>query len=147
VWIGKLLALLTVKRNETREVGKRPGPSKTEEFALVQYLDICEEEPDAVEDHLKCTKLRWAQSFDEKEKEKRGERWAKKGEPLRYFAVIDAATIRGVVHIVRGDYGLQKSNTHGFQGDRLWTKQWFYLNRFKLQRGGAKLSMSAEEKP
>ena len=136
VWIAKVLAILSVRRNPLTEVGVMTRTSTVSEVALVQYFDVCEENADEIEEHLGCTKLRWSQY---------GCPVADKADIRRYFDILDVSTIRGLVHVVRGDYGLGISETHSCEGDRHWTKQWFYINRFKLERRGAK--MFIDEQP
>ena len=99
--------------------------------ALVQYMDVCQEEGDEVDNALGCAKLRWSQEDDGDDVEEGVDR-------MRcMYDVVDVETIRGLVHLVRGDYGLGKTMTHKCEGDRHWSKRWFYVNRFKLERRGA----------
>ena len=132
VWIAKVLAFLTVRR---RPAGKRMGAkSTTQEVALVQYFDTCAEPYDDVDKALNCTKLKWAREDDERD--------MMKG-PRGYYDVVDISTIRGFVHVVRGDYALEKTRSYACQGDRHWFKSWFYINRFKLAPSGGKLTTDA----
>jgi len=106
---------------------------------MVQYLDLCQKEPDDVDKALGCARLRWAQEEDCDDMRTGFDK------QRRYFDVLPVETIRGLVHVVRGDYGLGVSRTYSCEGDRHWTKVWFYLNRFKLERRGAKLFMDENE--
>ena len=140
VWIAKVLAVLRVTRREAEEVGSVPRRPTASEHVLVQYMTVCEEPPDEVDKALGCTKLRWAEEFDDDDIDKKNfdrTRW--------HFDVLPVETIRSLVHVVRGDYGLGKSQTYACQGDRHWTKKWFYLNRFKLDRRGATHLMKERE--
>lgn len=102
----------------------------------MQYMNVCEQQPDEIDNILGCTRLTWAQEFDDDDVGK------KHLDPShRHFDVVDFGTIRGVVHIVRGDYGLSTSRKYKCEGDRHWSKVWFYLNRFKLEKERAKYFM------
>jgi len=128
VWIAKILAFVSHKRM-----------GEVSDKALVQYLDVCNEKKDDVDKALGCAKLRWHQVKDKKD--------MKEGydEKLAWYGVVDVATIRGLVHVVRGDYGLGNTETYKCEGDRHWTKRWFYLNRFKLERRRAGTFIAQDE--
>ena len=130
VWVAKVLAFLSHK-TEGEEVSHK---------ALVQYMDVCHEKKDDVDKALGCVKLRWHQVKDRKD--------MKEGyDTMRaWYGVVDVETIRGLVHVVRGDYGLGNTMTYECEGDRHWTKRWFYVNRFKLERRGAGTFIEQEEK-
>ena len=133
VWIAKVLAFVTVKRRPPKkQIGAK---CTTEERALVQYFDTCDEPEDEVDKALRCTKLKWARECDD-------------GDMMRsatgVYGVVGTAAIRGFVHVIRGDYGLEKTRTYGCAGDRHWFKSWFYINRFKLAPSGTKLSKEAD---
>ena len=133
VWIAKVLAFVTVRRRPLR---KRMGERcTTQEVALVQYFDTCAEPDDEVDKALRCTKLKWARECDDGDL-KRSARGV--------YGVVDTAAIRGFVHVIRGDYGLEKTRTYGCVGDRNWFKSWFYINRFKLAPSGTKLTKDAD---
>ena len=139
VWIAKVLAMFTVRRRVEGAIGVVPGSSTVSEVTMVQYLDLCQKEPDDVDKALGCARLRWAQEEDCDDMRTGFDK------QRRYFDVLPVETIRGLVHVVRGDYGLGVSRTYSCEGDRHWTKVWFYLNRFKLERRGAKLFMDENE--
>ena len=131
VWAAKLLAMLRIRRRPKATPGDPDPPMRVEEKALVQYFDLDQGAPDEVDSALGCPKLRW--SVDES---------STPGRRHRYFDVLNATTIRGLVHVVRGDVGLGSSKTYKCDGDRQWTKHWFYMNRFKLPRRGAGVSVA-----
>ena len=141
VWIAKVLAVLRVTRRDAEEVGSMPRRPRVSEHVLVQYMNVCDKAPDEVDKALGCTKLRWAEEFDNDDIDKKN-----LDRTRRHFDILPVETIRGLVHVVRGDYGLGKSKTYACQGDRHWTKKWFYLNRFKLDRRGASHIMREREK-
>ena len=141
VWIAKVLALLRVTRREAEEVGSIPRRPEVSEHVLVQYMSVCKGPLDDVDKALGCTKLKWAEEIDDDDIAKKN-----LDRTRRHFDVQPVETIRGLVHVVRGDYGLGKSKTYECQGDRHWAKKWFYLNRFKLDRRGASHIMKEREK-
>ena len=133
VWLANVLAFVKVRRKKWGGIGEPAAISVVEEKALVQYLDLCSEEPDKIDATLGCARLRWAQVRDEQDMEENMD-------PMRcVYGLIDVATIRGLVHVVRGDYGLEITKTYKCEGDRHWAETWFYLNRFKLERRGTTL--------
>lgn len=139
VWIAKVLAFLTVRRKRRYGVGLLQAKSILEERALVMYLDVCKKRPDKVDEALGCIRLRWAQEND-----KAG--MGNNMDSMRcVYGLPDAASIRGVVHVLRGDYGLGISNKYKHEGDRHWAETWFYLNKYKLERRGAKLFLEDGE--
>lgn len=138
VYIAKVLAFLSHRRKEVAKAGEMPENEAVYHKALIQYMDICVER-DEVDKALGCAKLRWAQEED-------GEDVEEGVDTMRcMYDVVDVCTIRGLVHVVRGDYGLGKTLTYQCEGDRHWSKCWFYLNRFKLERSGARTFI--EEQP
>ena len=140
VWIAKVLAILKVTRKEADEVGTMPGRATFTEKVLVQYMDVCEESPDEVDKALGCTRLKWAREVYDDDVNT-----GNMDDERRFFDVLDIETVRGLVHVVRGDYGLGATRKYACKGDRKWTKVWFYLNRFKLDRSGATLLVTEKE--
>ena len=137
VSVVKVLAFLTVRRNDEDD---GPGPKKSDkdEVALIQYLDVCQDEPDEIEDALGCVKLKWAQELDD-------DGTGRNMDGMRcHYDVVDVGTLRGVLHVLRGDYGLGESKTYSCEGDRHWADCWFYINRFKIERRGARVFIDAE---
>ena len=141
VWIAKVLALVKVRRNTGGdEIGGVPAKSVVEEKALVIYLDVGAQKADKIDEALGCVRLRWA-----KERDRQGLK--SNHDTMRcVYGIVDVATIRGVVHVVRGDYGLGITKSYSCEGDRPWAETWFYLNRFKLERRGAKLFLQDGKK-
>ena len=139
VWVAKVLAFLTHKASAPVGPGQMPGKSRETRLALVQYMDVCQEKRDDVDKTLGCAKLRWSREEDDEEYEDIADR-------MRcVYDVVDVSTIRGLVHVVRGDYGLGCTKTYECEGDRHWSKCWFYVNRFKLERRRAGVTL--EETP
>jgi len=133
VWIANVLALLKVRRKAEDEAGDVPKKCAVEEKALVLYLELCNEKSDKIDAALSCAKLKWAQVRDDED-------WGENLDSMRcVYGVVDVGSIRGLVHVLRGDYGLGISKTYKCDGDRHWADCWFYLNRFKLDRRGSKL--------
>ena len=138
VYIAKVLAFLSHRSKEVAKPGEMPGNEPVIQKALIQYMDICQKR-DEVDKALGCAKLRWAQEDD-------GEDVEEGVDTMRcMYDVVNVRTIRGLVHVVRGDYGLGKTLTYECEGDRHWSKCWFYLNRFKLERTGARTFVQEDQ--
>ena len=135
VYVAKVLALLTVRRNG-EDV---PEERAREEVALIQYLDVCQDEPDEIEKALGCVKLKWAQEECDEDVDDDMDSM------VCQYDIVDIGTIRGVPHVVRGDYGLGVTETYRCEGDRHWADCWFYMNRFKIERRGARVFMEEKE--
>ena len=139
VHIAKVLAFVTHRRISPARPGNVAGTASARELALVQYMEIAPGQLDDVDKALGCPKLRWAQEDHRRDVEKNVDR-------MRcWYGVEDVATIRGLVHVVRGDYGLGSTKTYKCEGDRHWSKSWFYVNRFKLGRRGAGVFTEEQE--
>ena len=139
VWVAKVLAFVTHKASAPVGPGEVPGKPREARLALVQYMNVCQEKRDDVDKTLGCTKLRWAREDDDEDYEENAD------DMRCVYDVVDVSTIRGLVHVVRGDYGLGCTKTYECEGDRHWSKCWFYVNRFKLGRRHAGVFM--EETP
>ena len=123
VWVAKVLALLTVHSQESDEGVPSIKGTKYREVALLQYFD-CAADLDPVEVALGCVKLRWAQTDISSDD-------LKSDEENTYLDVLPVSTIRGRVHVVRGDYELRNKASNSRAVERPWNEQWFYINRFR----------------
>ena len=139
VWVAKLLALLRVRHGYRRSIGRPPQETTEKEVALIQYYDVVAEGIDPVDETLGCVKLRWAVDLEPRDGplENDGNLNVDTAAGRRFFDVVDIATIRGSVHVLRGDYGLGRTTTYACDGDRNWRDQWFYINRFKTTPSGS----------
>ena len=90
------------------------------ELCFLRYFDIIPLS-DNVDKALGCVKLRWAKTS---EKSAAGE-----GTVKPWYDLQSVATFRGVVHVVRGDYCLER--TRSYKDVSHWADYWFYVNRFK----------------
>ena len=81
----------------------------------MKYFDICVD-LDTVDKALGCIKLRWSTAPEQNE---------------AWYDLQDVRTIRGAVHVIRGDYGLEKVAPFVCMGDRDLRDRWFYVNLFR----------------
>ena len=86
-----------------------------QELVFVKYFDISSN-LDNIDKALGCIKLRWSRAPDTNE---------------AWYDLQEVRTIRGSVHVIRGDYGLEKVAPFVCNGDRDWRDRWFYVNRFR----------------
>ena len=125
LWVGKILMMLRTS-NIHKEPQTEDERNKLEEYVFVQYFEIQELE-DEIDSALDCVRLRWARDEAEDDSRKR------KGnlDPVRkWFDLLPVSSIRGVVHVVRGDYGIEgRCATRGID-EVPWYNQSFYINRF-----------------
>lgn len=105
VWVAKVLGLFRVEIM-----------SEVSEIALVQYFDVVESTSQAMK-ILECVNLRWARAehFNDDDNKSCG----------RWFDIIPAAAIRGVVQVVSVDYAVK-----GINPEKSWEKRTYHINRF-----------------
>ena len=121
IWVGKVLLMLRLRRSEVSKGGDESFQDQIEEEyirhllhisdehilerdlshleivecqVLYQYFDI-QRSQDEIDHALGCVRLRWARD-DENDNLTSARKW---------FDVLPASSIRGVFHVVRGDYG------------------------------------------
>ena len=132
VWISKVMAFVTActsKGTTSRKDSAGEAQAAERELAFIRYFDrIRRTEEDCIDKLLGCVKLKWA--------ERNLGSGQEPSEDLNtaYLDVLPVATIRGLVHVVRGDYELHRTQTFGCKGARPWREQWFYVNRFRHPR-------------
>ena len=118
LYAAKCLMLFHVLRKGEdfrRNATSSSNESKSEnQFVFVQYYDV-EKFRDNVDKTLRCIKLRWARTTE--------------GYP--WYDIIPVGSIRGRVHIVRGDISV---NQYVYNKDPDWKEEFFYINRFKVPR-------------
>jgi hypothetical protein len=101
------------------------------EICLIRYYDrIGPTSLDAIDHVLGCLKLKWSQRQSDEYYDS-----AITGEneialDLAHIDVQNVSTIRGMLHIVRGDYGLHDTQTFS-QFSRVRDNHWFFVNLFK----------------
>ena len=90
--------------------------SQTNELALVQYFDVIRPTSNAMKE-LGCVNLRWArEDYLENEGQEKCARW---------FDVIPASSIRGVVQVVSIDYEVKN-----MVAEKSWYEKTYHINRF-----------------
>ena len=133
VWFGKVLGLFRVRSNGELASGME-STENLEQFAFVQFFDILPLE-DEIEKALGCIRLRWARG-DSYENHNTEDAHLKQEKERKWFTLLPVSTIRGVAHIVRGDYGIGSAGTWKDMEDVPWEDQFFYVNRFEFDSEG-----------
>ena len=122
VWIAKALALFRLYKSNRKEphTTERNKSDSESEFAFVQYFNVVPPrgELDSV---LGCVRLEWAKDQDQENGNVGARKW---------YDLVPIEAVRGVVHVVRGDYGVNGTLLTKDMEDTPWTEQFFYLNRF-----------------
>ena len=123
LWVAKVLALLRVP-NAHLQIDEEVGSN---EYVFVQYFEVvsCEDEIDKA---LGCVKLRWAR--DEEDLHTKGNNPFP--DPGKWFDLLPVSSIRSVVHVVRGDYGVEGRGSTRNVDDVPWHEQFYYINRFNM---------------
>lgn len=99
VWIGKVLALLRVKK---------------EEFAFIQYFDATADTDNCMAT-LQCVNLRISRTDNCDNDRGFG----------KYYGLVPTGSLRGAVHVVRGDHGSPQTLP-----ESEWPDQIYHVNRF-----------------
>lgn len=126
LWVGKVLGLFHIPFGSDPILD--PDGNKVEEFAFLQFYDASPP-TDNIDKALGCIKLVWATA-------QQGSRQALKDVSRSndfvspWFSLLPVTTIRGVVHVVRGDYGKDGLCVVKDMDSVPWHKQVFYINRF-----------------
>lgn len=131
LWFAKVLALFRTNPSSASNTG---STGLEEQMAFVQFFDVTPLE-DEVERSLACIRLIWARgdldNNDEINDADTGKANNEKGR--KWFALLPVSTIRGVVQVVRGDYGIKNRGIGLEMEDISWEKQHFYVNRFQFE--------------
>jgi hypothetical protein len=133
VFVAKVHAFLAIKgcKNNKSSLAFPAGCNDEVEICLIRYYDrIGPTSLDAIDHVLGCVKLKWSQrqSDEYDNSEITGENEI--ALDLAQIDVQDVSTIRGMLRIVRGDYGLHDTQTFS-QFSRVRDNHWFYVNRLK----------------
>ena len=128
VWFAKLLGLFRAERIGAESSGHEETKYK-EQYAFVQFFDVTPLE-DETERALGCVRLMWARGSENCHAEDVG---LEEEKERKWFTLVPASTIRGVTHIVRGDYGIENRCVRKDMEDVSWEHQHFYVNRFQFQ--------------
>jgi hypothetical protein len=128
--VAKVHAFLAIKgcKNNKSSLAFPAGCNDEVEICLIRYYDrIGPTSLDAIDHVLGCVKLKWSQrQYDDSEITGENEIAL----DLAHIDVQDVSTIRGMLHIARGDYGINDTQTYS-QLSRVRDNHWFYVNRFK----------------
>lgn len=124
LWFGKVLGLFRLRHKNTTAIS---NTMEEEEMAFVQFYDVTPLQ-DQVEKSLGCIRLKWSMGdaeenddHDIEDQDKHGTKW---------FTLLPVAAIRGVVHVLRGDYGIDNRGLGLDMEGIPWNQQHFYVNRF-----------------
>lgn len=126
VWFAKILGLFRISSTQSREQGK--------ELAFVQFFDV-EPLQDEIERALGCVRLRWARGDNSESStgDDANQDDANQEIGRKWFSLVPVSTIRGVVHVIRGDYGIENRCLWTDMENVSWEKQHFYVNRFQFE--------------
>jgi hypothetical protein len=94
---------------------------------------------DAVDRALNCVKLRWSVREEEKGVDGRPTAVDDELPPVADIDTQPGSTIRGLLHVVRGDYELRDTKSFSHLNGGCET-HWFYINRFKQPSRNMKYS-------
>lgn len=108
VWVAKVLGIFRIK--------SAIDNLTTEEVAFVQYFDTIKPTSEAMTE-LRCVNLRWAR--EEYDNSSRGEKCT------RWFDIVPASSIRGVVQVVSIDYPIRNISS-----EKPWYEKTYHINRF-----------------
>ena len=129
LWFAKLLGLFRTVSETIDESGR----DREEQWAFVQFFDVTPLK-DEVDKSLGCIRLVWARGDDDTtECREESVRNSTKEKERKWFALLPVSTIRGVVQVVRGDYGIDRRCLGVNMEDVSWEKQHFYVNRFLFE--------------
>lgn len=131
VWFAKVLGLFRCATT-TEESKDQESTKYEDQFAFVQFYDVTPLENNS-ERALGCIRLRWARGSYESHTNDIGSNAERE---RKWFTLLPVSTIRGVVHIVRGDYGIDSRCVWNDMEDVPWMDQHFYVNRFQFETDG-----------
>lgn len=145
VWVAKVLLLFRIHDNSARKHVEYTEENRCNEWAFVQYFNIIPLEDD-IDKTLNCVRLEWARvssandeqplrslnSSPEEEIMNASKKQATttSGSSMKWFDMVPVGSFRGVVHVVRGDYGMSGRGILTDMDDVEWEHQHFYINRF-----------------
>lgn len=133
VWFGKVLGLF--RASSSRQSSSQSISEEYEEqFAFVQFFEV-KLPQDEIDKALGCVRLTWARG-DELIERRNGIGASNEEKERKWFTLLPVSTIRGVVHVVRGDYGIKSKCVWTDMEDVSWEEQHFYVNRFKFETNG-----------
>lgn len=138
VYVAKALAFLAFPPSKTAAVVK--SSEEEVQLALIRYYDRCNaEDLDLIDRTLGCVKMNWStralecdgvQSAGTSEGHDPNPT-EKQDFDLAYLDVQPVSTIRGRLHVVRGDFELSDALSYTSMHLDRWESHWFYINRFK----------------
>ena len=131
LWVGKVLGLfrlLKCRTSESMESGK-----EEHEAAFVQFYEATPP-VDNIDKALGCIRLVWARAH-ENYQQTTGTNDINTQPVSPWYSLIPASSIRGVVHVVRGDYGLNGLGVVKDVDSAPWHEQHFYINKYYFECG------------
>ena len=117
LWVAKVLGLFRVPSSQLINASTGTGVKEITEVAFVQFYEIVSME-DRVDTALGCVKLICVTGEDDNVEgdTTTGRKW---------YSLLPLSCIRGVVHIVRGDYGIQGRGAVNDMDAVPWDKKHF----------------------
>ena len=128
LWVAKILGLFRVRKAVLSESGEGDW-----EMAFVQFFDVVrpDSEIDAV---LGYIKLKWANGRSNEENEEIDNDGEAEGST--WLSLVPVLSVRGIVHVLRGDYVVKGNCIMAEMEDVPWQHQEFYINRFYFEAQG-----------
>lgn len=131
LWVGKVLGLFHLPSSKNA-LPNESGREETE-YAFVQFYDAVPP-VDKIDRALGCIRLVWATAQEGLERRKSGSGdFDNESTFSPWYSLIPVNTIRGVAHVIRGDYGVNGIGVLRDVNSVLWHKQHFYVNRFYFE--------------
>ena len=126
LWVGKVLGLFGVPVCNTAHSTESGNNEK--EYAFVQFYDAVPP-MDEIDKALGCIRLVWSTAQEGSHRDGcNDDENIEKVSP--WYSLIPITSVRGVVHVVRGDYGIDGICAVRDVDSVPWFKQHFYINRF-----------------
>ena len=133
LWAGKILGLFRLPGiNTPQSMDYTRGDH---EVAFVQFYDTAPPVGE-IDKALGCIRLVWA-TAQEDYRRKSGTEHVDTQLVSPWYSLIPVSSIRGVVHVVRGDYGLNGLCVGKELDSVPWYEQCFYINRYYFESGAS----------
>ena len=129
LWVGKVLGLFRVPIHSTAH--SMEGRKEEKEYAFVQFYDAVPP-MDEIDKALGCIRMVWATA--QEGTHPNGSNDDDNIESVSpWYSLVPIASLRGVVHVIRGDYGIDGICAVRDVDSVPWFEQHFYVNRFYFE--------------
>ena len=121
LWVGKVFGIF---RTPSSSLRKRVDV-QDQEVAFVQYYEIVPPQ-DNIDQALHCIRIKWCCG----DSDDAATLTTKMDSGVKWFNLLPISSIRGRVHVVRDEYGMNGNGVTKDMGLIPWQEQHFYINRF-----------------